>query len=110
MAIINTVPKNINPYARWVSHYLRSVAILIQSPEIKNLYYQWQSQYIRPKAILIVSRNKFIRPVAISIHTPSGNISNVPNKWKPIRPMAVSIYTPSGNINTVSRNINSYAP
>ena len=45
-----------------------------------NLYAQWLSQYTCPVAILT-----------------------------PVRPVAVSLYTPSGNINTVLEIINSYA-
>ena len=51
---VNTFPRNINPHAQWLSHYIRPVAIKIQSLKFK-----------------------LIRPVAISIHTPSGNFNTV---------------------------------
>ena len=57
---INTVPRNINPHAQWLSHYIRPVAVSIHTPignvntvpEIINSYFQWLSQYTRPVAIL----------------------------------------------------------
>ena len=46
--------------------------------------------------------------MAVSIHTPSGNINTV-SKYKPIRSVAFSIHTPSGHNNFVPTNVNLYA-
>ena len=53
---INTIPRNINPHAQWLSQYVRPVAISIytpsgnikNSPENINLYAQCLSQYSVP--------------------------------------------------------------
>ena len=62
MTVINTVPRN-DPYAQWLSHYLRPVAISIHTPSRNintvpinvNLYVQWLSQYMCSVVILILS-------------------------------------------------------
>ena len=72
---IDAVPLKINLYAQWLSKTLSyKFAIKIHSQALGgyinvilrdiNLHVQWLSQYVRP--------------VAISIHTPSGNIKNSP--------------------------------
>ena len=50
MAIINTVPRNINPYAQWLSHYLHPKTMLVQflkfltltPSDYLNTHAQWQ--------------------------------------------------------------------
>ena len=47
--------------------------------------------------------------MAVTSHTPSGNINAVPEIIKLIRPVAISVHAPSGNINIVLE-IHTYTP